>query len=543
MAEQEKLSEQQVNQVLNAFDYLAFSKGYRQALYNDFLTPDMVNSAMQDVNMNPQGVTLSELQEALSNPKDSEELLCNYATYAESSNMYYKRLARFLPDMAAFHLGFDCYNAREDKDYNSKEFKEDLLVMDDFCSKFNYKEEFQKVFRQLMRQGVFYGVLRKDKNKYTLQELPAQFCKITGRSAYGLLFDFNMEWFIGNYGTDIRMYPDSMKKMYRKTINSTGLNYNPAKDIDKRNTTYVYWCQCSPEDGFWCFKMSPEIATVVPYFAPLFPNISYAPVVRGLQYDKYFIQASKLLVGEIGFLENTKSGQVANQVNMTPDVIGKFIGAARKGLAKQIQMVALPLQDIQSVDFDVDDTNIETDSNTSMASQSISSYQAMFSTEKLNTHQSKLAAAIDANIIGATYPIFADFIEYFVNLETKKYKFKITFSDYNMPDDQERVNNLAKDYMALGVTDVQTIARALDVGPFELQRRLKLTKMMGFQEDLIMPLNVYTQSNETNLENDKANKSEATGENNGGQVGRPRGSQNENHDNNDGYDHGTYEGE
>ena len=135
---------------------------------------------------------------------------------------------------------------------------------------------------------------------------------------------------LGNYGVDINMYPKIFKKMYRDVFNKTDTLYKPAGNVDKRKSTYVYWHQCSPADGFWCFKVSPELATILPYFSPMFPNLSFSTVARDLQQDKYFIEASKLLVGIIGFNKETKSGQVANQINITPDLLGKFLGVARK---------------------------------------------------------------------------------------------------------------------------------------------------------------------------------------------------------------------
>jgi len=307
---EEKLSEQEVNQVLNAFDFLQFSQAYRESYYNNgaYFSPDIVNQQMQNVNMNPVEATAQNLRNALANPKSSEEILRSYAEYAENNNMYYKRLARYFPDMAAFHPTFDCINIEKDSEFTSRQFKSDLRVVDQFLCKFNCKEEFQKVFRQLIRQGVFYCVLRKDERKYTLQELPPKFCKITGRHPYGLLFDFDMQWFIGNFGVDIDMYPKVFKKMYREVMDANTVEYDPATKISRRNSTFMYWHQCSPLDGFWVFKMSPELATIVPYFAPMMPDLSYGPIVKNLQQDKYFIEASKLLVGLIGFNKDAKSG-------------------------------------------------------------------------------------------------------------------------------------------------------------------------------------------------------------------------------------------
>ena len=294
-----------------------------------------------------------------------------------------------------------------------------------------------------------------------------------------------MNWFIGNYGVDINMYPKIFKKMYRDVFKGVTAKYNPSKPEEYRNSRYVYWHQTSPEDGFWCFKISPEIATRVPYFAPLFPNISTAAVVRGLQTDKYFIEASKLLVGLIGFNKDTKSGQVANQINMTPDMLGKFLGVARQGLNKQIGLVALPLEKIEAVQFDTSNTNIENDATQNIAQQGVASADVMLSNNKLNSHQSKLASAVDVSLLYSLYPMFENFVEFFVNKKTKKYKFRIKFHDVDLPDyKNERITRF-KDFAQMGLVDIQQAARAVDMNAFELARSLNLTKTFNLKDKVM----------------------------------------------------------
>ena len=493
--EEERLTEQEVNQVLNVFDFLEFSNSYRSTFNSVYNTPDIINRRLQDINMNPVDGTVEDIIRALKNPKDSETILRNFAMSFELQNMYYKRLVRFQPDMALFNLTFDVKNLYKPSEYNSKAFKDDLKVLDDFCSKFDYKKWFQEVFRQLIRQGVYYCVLRETEDKYSLQELPADFCKITGRFSYGLLFDFDFNWFIGQYGVDINMYPKVFKKMYREVFNKVSQKYNPAKSLNHRNSTFVYWHQCQPSDGFWCFKINPEVATLFPYYSALFPDISLQPTIRNLQTDKYFIQASKLLVGLIGFNKDKSSGQVTNQINITPDLLGKFLGVARQGLARQIGLTALPMDDVKAVEFDVDNDNLIEDQLSSVTKQSVASSVALFTDEKLNSHQSKLAAAIDANFIKSTYAIFSDFIEYFVNSRTKKYKFTIRFNDVDTPDDNTDRLNSFKTLASMGIVDIQQLARVKNMNVFELQRALEYSKATNFVDNLIPLMSLNNQSN------------------------------------------------
>lgn len=501
----EEISQQQVNDVLNVWNFLEFTKSYKSELYNNsYSTPDIINAQLQNINMNPVEATYEGIISALSNPKSNEEILRNYSTYLETHDMYYKRLIRYLSDMACFNLNFDVINAYSDSDFKSEEFKEDLKILDNFSSRFNFKEEFQSVIRQIIRQGVYYCVLRDEGSKYTLQELPPNFCKITGRHDYGILFDFNFEWFMGRYGTDINMYPRVFKKMYNKVIQSSS-PYNPSKRVDYRNTTFVHWCQCSPRDGFWCWKISPEIATLLPYFSPVFSDISNQSIIRQLQQDKYIIEASKLLVGIVGFNQETKTGSVANQMKMSPDMLGKFLALARKGLNKQVGLTALPVDEVKIVEFNTKQGNMLIDHSESISSQTVASSHALMHSEKLNAHQSKLASAIDNNLIKSLYPMFESFVEHYVNTKTKKYKFKIKFNDVDVPDDRvDRVNTF-QTMATMGIVDFQQVSRICDISPFELDRRLSISKSMGFDKKLIPLLSLYNQTGDVVDNSNKKN--------------------------------------
>ena len=68
---EERLTEQEVNNVLNAFDFLSFSNGYRDTYYGynpnatGYFTPDLINQQMQNINMNPIETTVDNIINAL----------------------------------------------------------------------------------------------------------------------------------------------------------------------------------------------------------------------------------------------------------------------------------------------------------------------------------------------------------------------------------------------------------------------------------------------------------------------------------------------
>ena len=48
----------------------------------------------------------------------------------------------------------------------------------------------------MLRNDAYFGLLRDTGEKVILQELPSDYCKITGRWENGFLFSFNMQWFL-----------------------------------------------------------------------------------------------------------------------------------------------------------------------------------------------------------------------------------------------------------------------------------------------------------------------------------------------------------
>lgn len=210
-------------------------------------------------------------------------------------------------------------------------------------------------------------------------------------------------------------------------------------------------------------------------------------------------------------------------MNITPDLLGKFLAVARKGLSDQIGLVALPVDNIETVDFDVDDNNIVTDYIQALSQQGIASADVLMSNNKLNSHQSKLASAIDGNIIRSLYKSFADFIDFFVNSRTKKYKFHVSFHDINVPDDRAERENRFKTNAAMGIVDVQYAARVFDLNPFEFERRLAMSKSSEFEKNLISLMSLNNQS--ANMQNvGRPKKSSAETDNDNTEASWARGS-------------------
>ena len=56
------------------FDFVAFSAAYNRAAYGAYATPQMVNTNLQNINLNPRVSTYQEYLKALQNPKTNEDV-------------------------------------------------------------------------------------------------------------------------------------------------------------------------------------------------------------------------------------------------------------------------------------------------------------------------------------------------------------------------------------------------------------------------------------------------------------------------------------
>ena len=116
------------------------------------------------------------------------------------------------------------------------------------------------------------------------------------------------------------------------------------------------------------------------------------------------------------------------------------------------------------------------------------------------------------------YPMFANFIEYFINQLTKHYKFKFEFHDVDIPDDKEYRKATVKEMAQIGIVDFQEVARVYDMNVFQLKRRLQSSRSMGFDKeisDLLIP-NLHF-----GISKSLSNNSSKTSSGTGNPVGRP----------------------
>lgn len=494
------LTENEVVETLEAlnkaFSIQDFATGYRQGAY----TPYMQNDLMKNLNISTQDPNKENVESALKNPSDNEDKLVGYNQSYYFSSLMYKRNHEYLANLPSFDLEFTCINA-DSKDYASAAYKKDYKVVKDFLDKFDYRTEFKNVLWNLLMSETYFCMFREFETKSTLQDFPWKYAMVTGRFEYGLLYDVDMSWFLQPQ-VDINCYPNFFKKKYKEMFkDGKQKEYIPSRTLNKRTGTFGLWTQTTPEDGFWCFKFNPKHNLQVPFYSAMLPEMAIVPLMRNLQVNQSMAAARKLLVSEIPYLQDKRSSSVANQLAIDADVLGKFLGLATQGLEAAIKVLALPTEDIKGVEFQ--NTDQDTYKNfMAVTSALLSGGKVLFSTNtRMNVYETQLSLNLDELLVESVYPQFANFLNYYINKKTKKFKWNFKFVGCGDFESKKRRREEVMAYADKGIVLPNKLASTLGLNKIELERELEEAKATGFTDKLLQMINLNTSSSKEVGEN------------------------------------------
>jgi hypothetical protein len=471
------LSEEEVDYVLQYADAL---NGI--GMYGNSITPYLINQRLKDASLNQIQATETSLTNAINNIKNSETVIQAFSQDFEIQSQPYRRLIDYLGDMLAFDWTYVCTNATKEADYKSPKYRKDLDIIKEFFDKFDIKQEFGAIVKQLIRNEAYFGCPRSDGNKIVLQELPSSpdYTMITGYWSYGILFSMNMQWFAQG-GVDLSMYPSFFQQKASELFGNK--EYKPSVNpLNRGTSSWASWQDVPPDVG-WCFKMNPKLATRVPYFTGLFLDLIQQPLMRSLQKSSNMATAMKLLFGESLLLKDT-STKVKDQFAISPDKMGKFLAVVKSAVGDAVKVAAAPLQNAQAIDFKHEEKLYSTYLKTAIATSGINSNLIYNSDLKPNAIEIQLSLNTDEMLMMILYPQFESFLNFNVNRQTKYYKFKFLLEGTNFFNNREIRQSSQSALMDKGIVLHQKIAAAHGMSPFDFERQLMETRAMGFVDNL-----------------------------------------------------------
>lgn len=531
-----KMSEQEVIDVVSMANNMY--SNYANGNFFGLFTPDLLNQNLNSLNNNPSIPTKITLDNALKNYKYQANELKAFSEYAEVYDSLFGKILNYYANLLSFDLHITCKNAYlGELDYQSEEFKKDKKIVYKFLDNFNDKDEFLKVIKELIRGEIYYTWLRdsqgtfentgdieiesiKKLSSYTLQIMPQDRCKVTGMWENGLLYDFDMTYFL-RAGVDINSYDPCFKKYFANTFGDNATpKYNPTSSLNNRNGTYAMWTQTSPDDSAWAFKFDMSNMNTTPFLSSMIKQVLSTDEVAKLQIDSNMLSARGILAGQIPMLDKQKSGQTKNAMAWETKTLEKFMRLVKMGLTNNLNAVAMPTETNDFYQFENKNPDMLGKQMKISSGNGVSASRLIYSEDKMSEAEIQNAIVTDYNLMKRLYPQFEKFLGFFINKKTRKYKFDFHYDGCTYPFMREKANKALFDLADRGmVLDSGVYSKCVDMKPQEFDRALEEGKYSKWTENLLSQLlSIHTQSG--NEETGGAPKKESSDLKESGSVAR-----------------------
>ena len=423
---------QEVQQLINNdISYCSdFLKAYNSQSFsgqNYLLSPQLLNATLKNVNMDGYNFSTDQIRKMVMSPHNFEQELRKLSYHYFNYIAIYKRNIEYKSTVLDFDWEPIPYTLDgkpiTQSDITSNAFKQDYAEMTKFFNNFNVKQEFQKVLFNMLLYDTYYTSTRTYDGHIYLQELPSTHCMIDANSYLGYLFSFDLSYFM-NSGVDINAYSPALRKKYSEVLKLKKSTYNP--NLPQRNGSWVYWHPMTPDDA-WVFKFNNNFAGSVPPLLDMLIDYSKIDKFKELEEAKKQLEAYKVIFATVPRLTNNKSANKVDDFAISSTELGKFVAAVKQTLGSGVDFKAAPLEDFKAFDFSPSASEndlLETEIN-NMLKESGTSDSILTGGSSVSSNN--IYKLVTSEIVKTVYPQFANYCEYQINKNTKKYKFKIKF--------------------------------------------------------------------------------------------------------------------
>lgn len=506
--------------VWNVLDFMAGIYGDLKG-YNNPIPYDarMENNNLIALNNNPKIPTAETLRQAIVNYKDNAELLQDFSEFMKAWDTLYAKIIDVKLSMLNFDINWyvDRYMIKDTSELDSPLFQEDYRRVCKFMSKFKAKQEFRKVAENTLIADTYFCWLRdsygqfnddeleldysvKRSQNFALQMMPQEYCKITGSSVYPntFLWDFNVDYF-ENAWVNVNNYDPSLKQAYDSILGNKQIRsfVNNSVDLNRVSKSYDGFVRTKVNNGAYCFKYDCSNFNAVPPYAKLMREAFGNDEIARLQKSKDVLSTNALILGEMKTKKDDKIGNEKNSFIIDPKQVGTLLKIARNMLNNaNIKQIALPLEESRMYQFNDMNPKMVDNRLNSVANQSISSGSMVYTNEKMGQFELQNALALDYHSIAdRLYPQFENFLEFFVNKKTKKYKFKFSVKGSTLPflrqpelDNQIKISNMGMQ------ADTTKYSALMGYDSNELESMMMMAKYGGMQDNLVLLMNSNTSS-------------------------------------------------
>lgn len=356
------------------------------------LNPFLQNQRIKNIYSQARKYSKANISDFLDNPGNSESQLRSLSWANSSSQQIYYNILRRSADIPMYNY-FKIPDLLEGKAaYNKDDFKFEDKLSDEWLETFNIPNTFKTIALEVKREGKSSYILR---NKVpgtgkqrrvewcTLQKLPTEWVKITGKGQLGFTVSFNFMYFL-NIANSPSFFGDFVEKAWQDMIDKGVVSKNETKKYEfnadaARSYSFTYEGQTysstmeyvkgkKSEEYFFWLKMPFDICYT---FGSDNSNPWVAPDTMGLMLKLQELTdygqlagliastpLTAVLTGEIEPIPNPRAGK--NESIFDPGVLDGLMERFNQVTSTNVEAWFFPVKNIklQQLSADVNSSDI-----------------------------------------------------------------------------------------------------------------------------------------------------------------------------------------
>lgn len=518
------------------------------------LNPFLQNQRIKNIYTQARNYSKTNIAEFLNDPASHETQLRGLAWANSSSQQIYYNILRRSADIPVYNSFLIPELFDQDSGYNDEKFKAENRLIEDWLSLFNIANTFKTIALEVKREGKSSYLLRnkiigEGKNRKpvfcTLQKMPTEWTKITGKGQLGFTVSFNMLYFL-NIANNPSDYGDFMVNAWNDLVTKGVVTID---DIDKKRTfnvekakqysfsydnkeygssleivknrgkelTYLFWLRI-PFDICYTFGSDNSHPWVAPDTMGLMLKLQELTDYGQLAGLIASTPLTAVLTGEIETIPNPRAGK--NESVYAPEVLEGYMTQFNQATSTNVEAWLWPAKNIklQQLSADVNSSDILSEATQNFI-ESAGEGGLTIVTDKPNVAQVNVAKQLAASQQRYVTLQFENTMNYVIQHKIgMEYKWKLVIwgDIFNLENDKK----FLKEVVANGnVALLPKLMSAEGISMLDTKAITSYIKTLGFYKDFM----TYSQlkSAELNLEAQQVSEAAQNGNGQSG-AGRPR---------------------
>ena len=420
----------------------------------------MMNNRLKNLNTYPSKYDKAKIEEMIANPQDHEMDLRALSRYVYNTLVPIYKQVNLYADI----LTYRTYVNISDIKSKSKLIKEYNRISN-FLRNFNPERTFRKTTLLTVLDGKSFWYLRTDRGEdnICLQQLPADYVKITGITNKGFQIAFNMTYFL-NPANSVLFFPPEFQNYlnkfygyYDKTTHLLDLDKFKKAEIKdviafQENSALYFW-QFLDVDKTFVFSIDESTFGTAPALMSSFGSAMELDKYKALEQELLSLPLQALLTSEIEISDKNKSGIYSDDTSITPDMVALFTELLQQKLPQTVSAIAAPFKNFKLHEFE------HVDTQDSVLGDALKNYyiqsgvNSLISTsEKPTLSQTRAAEKIEARFIDKLYAQYQVCLNSIVKSFKLKNEFVVHIEGDVFSDDSEYAK--VKEAVLNGQTDL-----------------------------------------------------------------------------------------